>query len=102
VRKIKRRIEVGGREYKIKIYKRIPKDVFKELGDISGWCDHNRGVIGLIKPYDKSDVLFHEIGHAAADTVRSTNPLANESFARPFFSIFFAALKSAGLIREYN
>jgi hypothetical protein len=101
MKKIPKTLEIGGKTFKIKMYKKMPKDVHKELGDCAGWCDWEEGVLGLIEKYCDKDNLtfFHEIGHAAADVVKSNNALLNEAFARPFFAIFYAALRSAGLIK---
>jgi hypothetical protein len=92
-------IEIGGVTFKIKVYKRCPKDVRDELGEVSGWCDSANKEIGIILKYADDLTLFHEIGHAAASIVRTNSPLDNETFARPFFAIFFGALKSSGLVR---
>ncbi len=101
MRKIPKVIEVGGKTFKIKVYKKMPKDVLEELGECAGWCDWENGILGLIEKHCENDdlTLFHEIGHAAADAVKAHNPLLNESFARPFFAVFYGALKQVGLIK---
>lgn len=101
MKKILKTLEVGGKTFKIKVYKKMPKDVLEELGECAGWCDWEKGVLGLIEGHCNQDnlTLFHEIGHAAADSVRANNPLLNETFARPFFAIFYAALRNVGLIK---
>ncbi len=97
----KKTIEVGGRTFKIKRYKVVPKNVFKELGHCAGWEDWNGREIGLVEKYAADGLtLFHEIGHAAADSVKANNSMQNENFARPFFAIFYGALKDAGLIKD--
>jgi len=101
-KKTKRRvytIEIGGQLYKVKHYKRVPKVILKELGSVSGWCDSAKKILGIVEEYADPLTLFHEIGHACADTVRANNALNNEAFARPFFAIFYAALKNAKLLR---
>lgn len=101
MRKYKKTVEVGGRIFNIRMYKKMPKDTFEELGNCGGWCDWENSELGLIEDQCKKDdlVLFHEIGHAAADATRANNPLLNETFARPFFAIFYAALRNVGLIK---
>lgn len=101
IKKYPKTIEVGGKTFKIKVYKdSAPKDLIEELGIVSGWCDSANGILGIVTKYADDITLFHEIGHAAADVVKANNALENETFARPFFAIFFAALKNAGLIRK--
>ena len=98
----KKTIEIGGRTFKVTKHEKMPKAVEKELGYCAGWEDWNGGEIGLVGQFREDGLtLFHEIGHASADAVRATNPLQNESFARPFFAIFFAALKDAGMIKNH-
>jgi hypothetical protein len=100
-KKFPKKIEVGGKILDIKILKKMPKDVEEEIGPSEGWCDWNNRMICLIEQYTKQDnsLLFHELGHAAADCTKVPNPMSNETFARPFFAIFYAALKNAGLLR---
>ena len=95
-------VDIGGQPFSIKIYKKVPKDIQEELGAVAGWCDWDNKILGLKQCHADRDylTLFHEIGHAAADATKADNPIGNETFARPFFAIFFAALKSAGLIKD--
>jgi hypothetical protein len=101
MKKIPKTVEVGGKTFKIKIYKKIPKNILAELGMVAGWCDWDDSILGLIEKYARRDnlTLFHEIGHAAADAVKATNTMTNENFARPFFAIFYGALKQIGMIK---
>jgi hypothetical protein len=95
-----RKIDIGGRNFKVKVYKKQPKDIIEELGECAGWCDWVVGIIGIVdRSGENTLTLFHEIGHAAADSVKANNPLSNETFARPFFAVFYAALKEAGMIK---
>lgn len=101
MKKMPKTLEVGGKTFKVRVYKEIPKDIQEELGSVAGWCDWDNAILGLIEKHSARDnlTLFHEIGHAAADAVRAGNALTNENFARPFFAIFYAALKDIGMIK---
>ncbi len=100
MKKPKKTIDIGGRVYKIKRVKRMPKKLEEELGPCVGWECWEKKEIGLVGEYgDDGLTLFHEIGHAAADSVKAVNVIQNETFARPFFAIFYMALKDAGMIK---
>lgn len=98
-----RKLNIGGVPFKIKYYEELPKSIRTELGEnVAGYCDWYHREIGLVthgkdKLMDKM-VLFHEIGHAVADSIKANNGLANENFAKPFFQFFFGALIEAGII----
>ncbi len=96
------KINIGGLPFKIRYFKVLPKKLKDELGkDTMGYCDWGNKEIGIVLNKRGSLnklTLFHEIGHAVADSIKVNNALANEIFARPFFQFFFGALIDAGLI----
>ena len=98
----KKTVNIGGLLFTIKYYKKFPKNILDDLGkDTIGYCDWSKQEIGILFRENRqleALILFHEIGHAAADSVKTKNGLANENFAKPFFQIFFGALVDIGLI----
>lgn len=97
-----KKIRIGGVDFRIKYYRKMPPSIKRDLGDgCAGYCDSLNKELGLLTKYAQKDpsLLFHEIVHACADMVRANNPLGNESFARPFVQILYGALKEAGYIK---
>ncbi len=98
------KISIGGMPFKVKYFKEFPKALIAELGEgLAGYCDWPNQEIGVLLHGKNATLdkltLFHEIGHAVADSIKVNNGLANETFAKPFFQFFFGALIDAGLIR---
>ena len=96
------KINIGGLPFRIRYFKVLPRKLKDELGENTmGYCDWSNQEIGVVlnkKSSINQLTLFHEIGHAVADSIKVHNALANETFARPFFQFFFGALIDAGLI----
>ncbi len=96
-------VSIAGMPFKIKYFKKLPFRLKEELGeDTIGYCDWGNQEIGIVihkSKFMNELSLFHEIGHAVADSIKGNNGLANESFAKPFFQLFFGALVDAGFIQ---